>query len=390
MHHQSLNDNNNNKYSEEDDIQDHLLSSMHQSSYQTIDNNNSHESITVMKHESQQKSFRLVSRSKKFHGHFNLSKQNIPFLQKLSTLRDSYHVLLSIKWWKLFSAFFIIYLIIHLLFGLLYYMGGKKALENTDHNYWECVFFSVQTFSTIGYGKVYPSSYYANCIVCIESFVALFVESFVISLVIGKFTRPSLLKRQIVFSNVAVVNNLNFEGNVDPTHRYISFRFINLQKSQFVDAHFRLLLLTWKYEDENETERELNVKITNKNKRRPVRPLIYELDFQINVQKGRAYGIDHASPILPLPWLVVHRVNAQSPLFHLIDNNNPNNKDKLKRIELVAVYDAIDEATSHNVQSRFSYTRQEIIFNAKFESCVFREKGRFVVDHDKMDHVIRC
>lgn len=143
-----------------------LLHSKHSAvSYDTLPNNNDNDSQSdqvVIVHDRtdgnkqrvqiskrSEKMFRLVSRGNA-KGHFNVNKVNIPILQKLKTLRDSYHVLLNVKWWKLFSGFFLFYLLIHLVFGLLYYLGGKHALENTDYSYMECVFFSVQTFSTIG------------------------------------------------------------------------------------------------------------------------------------------------------------------------------------------------------------------------------------------------
>lgn len=355
----------------------------------------------------QHKIFRLVNRSHKQNGHFNMVKHHIPLSQRLFAVRDTYHALLNIRWYKLFALCFLFYCMIHLAFGFLYFLGGKEGLENTDkHSYWNCVFFSVQTFSTIGYGKIYPSSGYTNMIVSIESFVAIFAESFVISLVIGKFTRPSLLKRQIVFSNVAVINQLDYEGNVDHSCRYLRFRFVNMQKSQFVDAHFRLLLLKWEYEEEKKNRKSGGT--TGKNSRRHeeeeegggqhsisitkkstgpqlLKPTIYELDFQINIQRGLARGIDHASPLLPLPWTVVHKIDENSPLCDMIDDRN-----SFKNVEIVAIYDAIDEATSHNIQSRFSYTKKEIFKNATFKGCVFREKKQFSVDMQLFEEIEPC
>lgn len=353
----------------------------------------------------QKRTFRLVSRSQKRRGHFNVERSHIPFLQRFFAFRDTYHFLLGVRWYKLFAICFMIYVLIHLFFGFLYYLGGKEGLENSNkHSYWNCVFFSVQTFSTIGYGKIYPSSNYTNVIVSLESFVALFIECFMISLVIGKFTRPTLLKRKIIFSKVAVVNNCDYEGNMDPNYRYISFRMISTQKAHFVDAHFRLLLLAWSYEDELTAHNEKHSSIVDSKrtsslyskifsfhdkedskKTQPLKSCVYELDFQINVQKGLARGIDHASPILPIPWTIKHKIDSTSPLYDIM-----NDAKRLENVELIAIYDAIDEATSHNIQARYSYTKCEIFMNAAFKDCVFRDKNKFNIDMKLFDAIQPC
>ena len=62
----------------------------------------------------------------------------------------------------------------------------------------------------------------------------------------------------------------------------------------------------------------------------------------------------------------------------------------MKNIEIIAIYDAIDEATSHNIQSRFSYTKNEIFIGSAFQNCMFREKNRFAVDMKFFDEIVPC
>jgi hypothetical protein len=62
---------------------------------------------------------------------------------------------------------------------------------NHTETYGDAFFFSVQTMSTIGYGNTPPESTYLNLVVFFEAFVALVVDALLISLTVGKISRPT-------------------------------------------------------------------------------------------------------------------------------------------------------------------------------------------------------
>jgi len=55
--------------------------------------------------------------------------------------------------------------------------------------------------------------------------------------------------------------------------------------------------------------------------------------------------------------------------------------------EIIAVLDGIDEISSQNYQSRWSYLWHEILPHHEFLPCVKRDVGCFVVDFDRISHV---
>lgn len=55
--------------------------------------------------------------------------------------------------------------------------------------------------------------------------------------------------------------------------------------------------------------------------------------------------------------------------------------------EIIAVLDGIDEISSQNYQSRWSYLSNEILPHREFLPCVKRDAGCFVVDFDRISHV---
>jgi len=113
---------------------------------------------------------------------------------------------------------------------------------------------------------------------------------------------------------------------------------------------------------------------------------LHELDFELNYQLGRPRKIDTSVPLLPLPWTVVHRIDKSSPLFGLTEEMLEES-----HVEIIAVMDGVDEATSSNLQARWSYTPDDIVWGAKFTSMVHvRKKKKFFerkISNSGMQHV---
>lgn len=119
-------------------------------------------------------------------------------------ISDLYHYLIDLTWWKLFILLSLVYVCIHMIFALFYYLSdGVKGMERD--NFIDCFWFSIHTMSTIGFGNLYPDNLASNIMVGISSWTAYFVDAFIISLVLGKFSRPSRMSRNIVFSKRAVL-----------------------------------------------------------------------------------------------------------------------------------------------------------------------------------------
>jgi len=89
-----------------------------------------------------------------------------------------------------------------------------------------------------------------------------------------------------------------------------------------------------------------------------------------------------STPLLALPWTVTHAINEFSPLYALTLEDMANENG-----EIIAVLDGIDEISSQNYQSRWSYIYNEILPHREFLPCVKRDVGCFVVDFDRISHV---
>ena len=116
-------------------------------------------------------------------------------------LSDLYYVLLGAKWRSVFAFITFCFLAINALFGLVFW--GLGGVQGTDGTYLDHFFFSVQTFSTVGYGAMFPLSKLAHGVVVTESVISLLMNAMVTGLVFAKFARPSA---RVVWSRSAVVN----------------------------------------------------------------------------------------------------------------------------------------------------------------------------------------
>ncbi len=90
-------------------------------------------------------------------GTFNLKKEGISFWDRFSV----FHSMLNMPRWKFITIIVTSYLAINLLYTLIYLITGVKGFtgmiaETGWEKFEEIYFFSTETFTTVGYGRVNP------------------------------------------------------------------------------------------------------------------------------------------------------------------------------------------------------------------------------------------
>jgi inward rectifier potassium channel len=135
-------------------------------------------------------------------GSFNVKKQHSGF-----NPRDIYHFLVNLSWIQFFLLIFTGYFIVNLVFGTIYCLIGveniRNAVDKTPvQSFLNAYFFSVQTFTTVGYGGLVPTGFPANFIASIEAMIGLLGFAVATGLLYGRFSRPSA---RILFSRNVVV-----------------------------------------------------------------------------------------------------------------------------------------------------------------------------------------
>jgi inward rectifier potassium channel len=133
------------------------------------------------------------------YGQFEFVKLNA---QKFD-LRDTYHLVLTLSWPGFAGLVFGIYLLINVVFAWLYMLKAHAIAEMAPGSFLDAFFFSVETLATVGYGHMYPETFYGHLITMLEIMVGMFGLAVITGLIFVRFSRPTA---RMQFSKVAVIS----------------------------------------------------------------------------------------------------------------------------------------------------------------------------------------
>ena len=258
-------------------------------------------------------------------------------------LRDVYHFLLRANWPALFGLLAGLYLVANLVFATLYH-SVPGAIENSDGSFREAFFFSVQTMSTIGYGKLIPSGLYANLLVTIEALTGLLGVAVATGLIFAKFSRPTA---RVLFSRVAVV------APRDGVQSLV-FRLANERENQIVEATLHVTFARNETTLEGESVRRFH-------------------DLKL---------VRSQNAIFSLSWTVIHPIGPDSPLHGMSPAEL-----RERGCEIVISLLGLDETFAQQVYARHSYSADDLVYGHRFVDILTREGGRLAVDYRRFHDV---
>jgi len=263
-------------------------------------------------------------------GSFNLKREGISFLDRISI----YQKMISVPRWKFIAIILLFFFAANVLFTAAYLLTGINGLQGMQNaSQWgrikEVFYFSTQTFTTVGYGRINPSSDFANILASVEALTGFLSFAIATGLIYGRFAKP---RPYLAFSDLALIS---------------PFRDITALMFRFAT-----------YKD-NHTLTNVDIKVNvamrveeNGNSRY----MFYDLDLE------RSH-VDN----LPMNWTVVHPITENSPLYGFTYEDLRNGD-----VELYVLITAFDEVFSSPVLQRTSYTYSEMKVNAKFKP-MYRE-----------------
>jgi len=216
---------------------------------------------------------------------------------------------------------------------------------------------------TIGYGALSPKGRFVNWMVVFASMVANLYWAIWTGIIFARVARPSFIKYSFRFSEYACINNIenvydgthdDLDGNYVQGYRSLSLRLADQRPHAVVcDGDFTLLYFHWQ-RVEGTDEYEF---------------ITYEMDYEINRQRGRNRSMSLSAPVLSIPWKIVHKIDEVSPLYGKTIEDI-----KAERGEVITLLDGIDENTSENFQARWSYCGEEIKEDHRFLQCMVYAK----------------
>ena len=252
---------------------------------------------------------------------------NIKRIGGLSKLQDFYKFLIDISWFKFLCFTGGFYLGINMLFTVLYLVVGMDQLVGVSSNYppfYSAFFFSVQTFTTLGYGSISPSGIASNLIATVEAFVGLMSFALATGLLYGRFSKP---KVKILFTKNVILTP--FDGG-----KAMMFKLVNLRKNVLLNTKVDVLLILDKGGQTDSNNKEY---------------------FRVKLENDKVN-------FFPLTWTIVHKINEKSPLYGM-------DVPELTRrnAELVILVETFDETYGQMILQKHSYAQHQWKENVKFE-----------------------
>ena len=257
-------------------------------------------------------------------GRANIEKSGLGFLESISW----FHTMLIMPRWKFFSIILLFYICINLSFALVYFLIGVDSLGQIPSpseltNFAESFFFSTQTFTTVGYGRISPIGFLSSSIAALEALLGLLSFALATGLLYGRFSKPVAYLRFSHNALIAPYKDINA----------LMLRVAPFKNTNLVDAAANVTL--------GMTIEENGISMNR----------FYQLELEFNTVNA-----------LTLSWTLVHPITEKSPLYNFSKNDFENAKG-----EVLVFIKAFDDMFSNIVVARTSYVFGEIHYGAKFE-----------------------
>ncbi len=242
-----------------------------------------------------------------------------------------YHSLITIPWPAFLALVTAAYLVVHVIFGFAYAAAGPGALEGPGSGFSRCFFFSVHTFSGIGYGHVVPMSLAANWITTFEALTGMLGLALVAGIVFARFSRPNA---DITFSEKAIV--APYRGK-----QGLMVRVANQRRNQLVHMRAEMMLSIIEEKNGNPTR------------------VFSRLELE-----------RESISLFPMTWTIVHPLEADSPLA----GRDAQGLEQ-SGAEILVLLSGTDETLSQVVYARTSYKVPEISWGVQFADIYARTEA---------------
>lgn len=277
-------------------------------------------------------------------GSYNVIKTGTPFYERISF----FYKMLTMPSWKFLLVLVSFFISINFVFSVIYLSLADSEFTgvlpgNLIHHFFELYFFSVQTFTTVGYGRINPDGYLAGAFASIEALTGLSSFALITGILYGRFSRPRAYLRFSKHALIAPYRDITA----------LMFRFVSYK------------------ENHNLTNVDVTVTfgLTETNEKSEFK--FYSLPLERN----------HVDS-LPMNWTVVHPINEDSPFYNITQEDL-----RTTDAEVYVLIRGFDDVFSNTVLQRTSYRYNEIIFNAKFEKMYYEndDDTTTIVEVDKLD-----
>ncbi len=264
-----------------------------------------------------------------------------------------YQDLVEMTWGRFFVVVVSFFIVSNIVFASLISWIGIECLSGTKtgtplENFQQAWFFSVQTFTTVGYGSISPACVSTNFVAAAIALFGLMSAALATGLLFVRFSKPT---SQLVFSKNAIITP--FQGGTS-----FQFRIANKRNSRLINLDVKL---TMSWVDTN----------PDGSKQRRFARLKLERDKVV---------------MLPLNWNIVHPIDEESPFFERTPNDL-----KAMNVEVIVLIEAFDESFSQTIFANGSYCDEEFLYDVKWKPMYYPDpdgSGKTILDLSAIDEVV--
>jgi inward rectifier potassium channel len=265
------------------------------------------------------------------NGQFRVRREGVQWWEKWSLS----HVLTTMSWGRFIPLIILFAFLLNLFFAVCYYlMGIEQFAGHVSTNKWEefteVFFFSAQTITTVGYGRMNPVGFWPNMVASFESLLGLIVFAVVTGLVYGRFSKAVA---HLKFSPHALISP--FQNG-----QALMIRMANSKNHDIAEVEALVLLSLVVYDGQNFVRK------------------YYTLDLERSKVNA-----------LALSWTLVHPLREGSPLWEITPELLEENEG-----EILVTIKGFDTTFSQTVLARKSYHHTEVVWNARFKPTFHRSE----------------
>ena len=264
-----------------------------------------------------------------------------------------YQDLVEMSWSQFFKLVIAFFIGANAVFALLITAIGVDCLSgmkpgNWLENYGQAWFFSVQTFTTVGYGSISPSCVSTNFVAATIALVGLMSAALATGLLFVRFSKPT---SQLVFSKNAIItpyrDGLSFQ-----------FRIANMRNSRLINLDVKLTMSWVETNPDGSRQRRFS---------------------RLRLEREKMV-------MLPLNWNIVHPIDEESPFWE----RTPEDMKEMN-VEVIVLVEAFDESFSQTIFANGSYCDEEFLWGVKWKPMYYPDpagSGKTILDLSAIDEVL--
>jgi len=259
---------------------------------------------------------------------------------------DIYHRAMTARFSTFLAATLAVFVANCILFATLFAFDPSSVANVADPRFVNLMFFSVEAFTTVGFGDMHPASLWGHIIASAEGFVALLQTAALTGLIFARFSRP---RARIIFAANPVI--AQHDGK---TH--LMLRIANARHNYIADASAQLWLTRIENSKEGQRFRRFH-----------------------ELKLGR-----QQNPAFVLSWTLFHVIDAHSKLHELGANDLAKGD-----YQFIVTVRGIDEASAQELRDRRLYSHDQVLWGQRYADILSTDElGMTTLDYRKFNETV--